>query len=65
MEHNLYQKLYFTLIGAMSDAINALENPANVFYARYILIKALQDVEDYYLDATEEEGDYSSPAERI
>ena len=64
MEHNLYQKLYAIVVGAASDAIDALENPANAFYARYILVKALQDAEDYYLDATEE-GDDSSPTERI
>ena len=56
MEHNLYQKLYAIVVGAASDAIDALENPANAFYARYILVKALQDAEENYLNATEDES---------
>lgn len=60
MEHNIYQKLYAVVCGAASDAVDVLADPANSLYARCILIKALQDAEDYYLNATEDD---SSPTE--
>lgn len=50
----MYQKMYFHLFNAVTDALTALEQQ-NFGAAADILIQAQQACEDIYLDAEDEE----------
>lgn len=54
MDQNIYQKLYAMLCGAASDAVDALDHPSNALLARCILVRALQEAEELYIQATED-----------
>lgn len=54
MNQEGYRKMYAILCGAASDAIDALQDPNNRFYARTILEAAMQKAEDIYLDSEED-----------
>ena len=53
MDQNIYQKMYAILCGAASDAVDALTPPTNPLSARCILIQALQEAEELYLQSTD------------
>ena len=54
MKQKPYQKMYAVLCGAVSDAIDALEDPRNGLYARCLLEKAILQAEELYLSFGEE-----------
>ncbi len=47
--------MYATLCGAVSDAIDALQDPRNGIYARSLLEKAILHAEELYI-SWEEDG---------
>ena len=50
MELQLYQKMYATLCGAASDAIDLLSTPNGTLQAKLTLTLALQQAEELYLN---------------
>ena len=54
MDQNIYQRLYAILCGAASDAVDALDNSSNILLARCILVSALQEAEELYIQSSEE-----------
>ena len=54
MDRERYRKMYAVLCGATSDAIDALQDPDNILYARSILETALLKTENIYLDSEED-----------
>lgn len=55
MSQEIYRKMYAVLCGAVSDAIDVLQNPHNGLCARCLLEKALLQAEELYLSSDEEE----------
>ena len=49
MEKELYWKMYAILCGAVSDAIEALQDPKNSLYARSLLEQAILKTEELYV----------------
>lgn len=45
---NIFEKMYFMLFNAITDALNNIQNQ-NYGTAQEILIKALQKAEEYYI----------------
>ena len=54
MEKELYWKMYAILCGAVSDAIEALQDPTNSLYARSMLEQAILRTEELYISHEEE-----------
>lgn len=54
MEKELYWKMYAILCGAISDAIEALQDPNNSLYARSMLEQAILRTEEMYVSHEEE-----------
>ncbi len=57
MNRGPYPKMYAILCGAVSDAIDALQDPHNGLYARSLLEKAILHAEELYILWEEEEGE--------
>ncbi len=55
MEKELYWKMYARLCAGISDAIDLLKEPNNTLYVSCLLQKALNDAEELYLSAENEE----------
>lgn len=54
MEKELYWKMYAILCGAVSDAIEALQDPQNSLYARNLLQQAILQAEELYVSHKED-----------
>ncbi len=52
-----YERMYYILVRACSDALDALDRPNGIFSVRYVLQKALLETEDIYITYGEEEND--------
>ena len=50
---SLYQKMYYDLFNAVTDALNALE-AKNTVQARWLLVRAQQNCEELYLQQIDE-----------
>ncbi len=56
MQEELYWKMYARLCAGISDAIDLLKEPNNTLYVTCLLQKALNDAEELYLSAENEEA---------
>lgn len=54
METELYWKMYAILCGAVSDAVEALQDPQNSLYARSLLQQAILQTEELYVSYKED-----------
>ena len=54
MGQALYQKMYGVLCGAISDAVDALQEPTNAEHVRTMLVTAMLKTEEMYVSAEEE-----------
>ena len=55
MDQERYRKMYAILCGAASDAVDALQDPNSILYAKTILETALLKAENIYLDSEEDQ----------